>query len=94
MENLTPKIIAQQFYLDDIIVHEIILSSYSILEEDLKRHPIPWERSDLIFKLCNLALSHGLVRVFQIDKNRLMNVIQNEYKSEISHLHSLSKSFN
>jgi hypothetical protein len=90
-EILSTKEIAQLYYLDDIIVHEIILESYNTLLTELSTRKIQWGKSDIVYKLCNISLNHELSEYFKITKHTLLDIIQREYRSEIEELYQLSQ---
>jgi hypothetical protein len=86
MERMTEKQIAQTYYLDDIIMHEVVLETYQALEKQITSRPVPWSKADLTYKLINMSMDHEMTKCFEIEHNKLMNVIQKEYINEIDEL--------
>lgn len=91
METLTAKQVAQTFYLDDIVMHDVILEAYAELEKQLTQYSIPWNRADIIFKLGNLSMDHSLTGVFNLKKQKIMETIKESYNAEIEHLYMIGK---
>lgn len=94
MENITAKQVAQTFYLDEIVAHEIILEAYSNLEKELKQYPVRWEKSDIVYKLCNTAMEHNLCNIFKLQKTNILNLINTHYTAEITQLYLIGNSAN
>jgi len=86
MSNITPKSAAQSLYLDDIVIHEIILEAFSQLESELSVHKVLWGRNDISYRICNMAMNHELFRFFGLDKRTILDTLNSEYSAEIDHI--------
>jgi hypothetical protein len=86
-DKLSPKQVAQTYFLDEIVLHEVILEAYNELERQVKQHKVPWTRSDIVFKLCNLAVDHEMVPIFSIQKHEILQTVQADYKPEVDELY-------
>jgi hypothetical protein len=91
MEITTAKQVAQSFYLDEIVTHELILEAYHSLEKELKAHDIRWDKSDIIYKLVKMVLSHEFAEIFNIQKHNVMKFIYDEYNSEVEYLYAINQ---
>lgn len=91
MEITTAKQVAQMFYLDDIITHELILDAYNSLEKEIKEHRISWDKSDIVYKLSNMVLSHEFADIFNIQKPKILKTITEDYTSEIDYLYAINQ---
>lgn len=88
--DITAKQVAQTLYLDEIIIHEIILETIKDLEYHIQEHPISWSRSDIVYKITNRAMNHELCHIFEFSKQDFLDILKNEYDSEIKELISIS----
>lgn len=82
----TAKEIAQQYYLDDIITHEILLDVYHDLERFFRTRSYDWSISDIFHRWSKEAASHDLAVVFDIDIKSFQQVLRSEYSTEIRYL--------
>jgi hypothetical protein len=90
--KLTEKQIAQIYYINDIIVHELIFDALNDLEEKIKKHKVSWSKSDLVHKVTRLASDNELVEIFEITPQEINKVICEQYVSEIEELFLISNS--
>lgn len=91
MELTTAKQVAQTFYLDDIVTHDLILDSYNTLEKELKERNISWEKTDIIYRIVQMVLSHPYTEVFNIQKHNVLKLIYDDYSSEIENLYTINQ---
>lgn len=85
-ERLTEKQIAQTYYLDDIVIHEIILDALQQLIRQVSKNPVAWSKTDLIYKLVNLALDNHLVDIFNLESNEIIKTVHEEYSKELDEI--------
>lgn len=86
IDRLTEKQIAQTYYLDDIILHEVILESLQQLDKQVSKHPVSWTKSDLVYKLVNLSMENEFMDLFHIEPNELIKAVHSDYNKELDEL--------
>ena len=89
-DQLTAKQVAQLYYLDEIITHEVILEAYNTLKTQIEQHRIKWSETDIMYKLCTLAAEHELSKSFNLKPRDIGKTIQSDYQSEVSELTTIS----
>lgn len=86
-DKLTPKEIAQTYFLDEIVIHEVILEAYKELERHVKQHKKPWTKSEIVYKLCNIAVDNNMVDIFSISKHNILQIVKTDYQPEVEELY-------
>ena len=81
-DKLTTKQIAKTYYLDEIIVHELILDAL----DQLKDQTEGMSKYDAVYKICELTINNKMFQIFNIDKYHVLKTVQDEYNSEIETL--------
>lgn len=91
-ERLSEKQIAQLYYLDDIIKHEVIIDAYEKLKKQNKEYSLNWTRTDIMYQLCNIAIEDDLSKMFNLNKRDISEIIRTDYQTEVEELMLISKS--
>jgi hypothetical protein len=81
-DKLTTKQIAKNYYIDDIVVHELILEAIDQLKDQSER----MTKYDAVYKICELAINNKMFQAFNIDKYKVLKTVQDEYNIEIDTL--------
>lgn len=89
-DKLTPKEIAQTYFLDEIVIHEVILEAYNELERHVKQHKKQWTKSEIVYKLCNIAVDNDMVDIFSINKHDILQIVKTDYQPEVEELYLMS----
>lgn len=83
---LTPKQIAQTYIINDIIIHELILSSLSEIEKCAKTNKLAPTTYEIINRICVLASQDSLFNEFELSTTDILRIVKNEYQQEVAQL--------
>lgn len=93
--TLTPKQIAQTYVLDDIIIHELILSAINEVESYAIANRLIMTVYDITHRTMLTVCSDALFNFFKLDSHMILRTLHNEYQQELSTLsQDLERRFN